>query len=154
MTHKILDKYNELKRERPNLNHEIVMMLIEDMSDVANILLDKLLFGCHIYNEEMGKKAMSYIKDSNGMQRPQMWSYDDVMKIAKNYVNIEDEDFYEWDLVVWANVKYYDYANIETEPSKIIRISIAHLTDKDYPFSPPDERAYHWYMEHKEKEHK
>lgn len=154
MTHKILDKYNELKRERPNLNHEIVMMLIEDMSDVANILLDKLLFGCHIYNEEMGKKAMSYIKDSNGMQRPQMWSYDDVMKIAKNYVNIEDEDFYEWDLVVWANVKYYDYANIETEPSKIIRISISDLTDKDYPFSPPDERAYHWYMEHKEKEHK
>ena len=154
MTHKILDKYNELKRERPNLNHEIVMMLIEDMSDVANILLDKLLFGCHIYNEEMGKKAMSYIKDSNGMQRPQRWSYDDVMKIAKNYVNIEDEDFYEWDLVVWANVKYYDYANIETEPSKIIRISISDLTDKDYPFSPPDERAYHWYMEHKEKEHK
>ena len=154
MTHKILDKYNELKRERPNLNHEIVMTLIENMSDVANILLDKLLFGCHIYNEEMGKKAMSYIKDSNGMQRPQMWSYDDVMKIAKNYVNIEDEDFYEWDLVVWANVKYYDYANIETEPSKIIRISISDLTDKDYPFSPPDERAYHWYMEHKEKEHK
>ena len=154
MTHKILDKYNELKRERPNLNHEIVMMLIEDMSDVANMLFDKLLFGCHIYNEEMGKKAMSYIKDINGMQRPQMWSYDDVMKIAKNYVNIEDEDFYEWDLVVWANVKYYDYANIETEPSKIIRISISDLTDKDYPFSPPDERAYHWYMEHKEKEHK
>ena len=69
----------------------------------------------------------------------------------KYYVNIEEEDFYEWDLVVWANVKYYDYANIETEPSKIIHISIADLTDKDYPFSPPDERAYHWYMEHKEK---
>lgn len=151
MTHKILDKYNELKRERPNLDHELVMTFIEDMSDEASILFDKLLFGCHIYNEEMGKKAISYIKDNNGMQRPQMWSYDDVMKIAKNYVNIENEDFYEWDLVVWANVKYYDYANIETEPSKIIRISIADLTDKDYPFSPPDERAYHWYMEHKEK---
>lgn len=151
MTHKILDKYNELKRERPNLDHELVMTFIEDMSDEASVLLDKLLFGCHIYNEEMAKKAMSYMKDSNGIQRPQMWSYDDVMKIAKNYVNIEEEDFYEWDLVVWANVKYYDYANIETEPSKIIRISIADLTDKDYPFSPPDERAYHWYMKHKEK---
>ena len=21
----------------------------------------------------------------------------------------------------------------------------------NYPFSPPDERAYHWYMKHKEK---
>lgn len=150
---KILDKYNELKKERPNIDHELVMTFIEDMEDEASILFDKLLFGCHIYNEEQAKEAMSYIKDSNGMQRPPMWSYDDVMKIAKNYVNIEDEDFYEWDLAVWANVKYYDYSNIENEPSKIIRISIADLTDKDYPFSPPDERAYNWYMEHKEKEH-
>ena len=28
MTHKILDKYNELKRERPNLDHELVMTFI------------------------------------------------------------------------------------------------------------------------------
>ena len=59
MTHKILDKYNELKRERPNLDHDLVMTFIEDMSDEASMLFDKLLFGCHIYNEEMGKKAIA-----------------------------------------------------------------------------------------------
>ena len=150
MTHKIdsevLTLYNELKKENLNLDNDMVMMFLEKMPKEAKETLEIMQYGKHIINKSFYEEALKCIKDKNGsMIMP--WSLQDIMKIASNYINIDDEKFFDYDLALWANVKRGDYGHIEKEPSKIIEIAIADLKDKDYPFGDPSERAYCWAKE-------
>ena len=141
------EKYNQLKAENPNIDKEMIETFIEEMPEEAIMLFDKMMYGCHIVDDEIAEKAMNYIKNNKGEVIGQKWKGEDVLKIAKDYIVIDDENFYPLDLIVWSNVKYGDYSHITTEPSYIIRMAISDLKDSDFPYYPSDERAYHWAKE-------
>ena len=148
----LLTLYREVKAENPKLDEELISDFMYRMKDIAyNTLMEKK-FGCHITNGTQFESAMKYLKDGTGSHVHPKWSYDDVIRIAKSYIDIDQEDFYDWDLATQANIFYYDYGNIESEPSRVIRLAISSLKDADYPFSAPDERAYHWWKAHEEKD--
>ncbi len=147
MTHKIdnevLTLYNELKKENLNLDNDMVMMFLENMPKEAKETLEIMQYGKHIISKSLYEEALRHIKDKSGNSIVP-WSLQDVMKIASNYINIDDEKFFDYDLALWANVKRGDYGHIEKEPSKIIEIAIADLKDKDFPYYDASERAYCW----------
>lgn len=147
MTHKIDDEvlslYEEMKKENMNLDRDMVMTFLQEMPCEAKETLETMRYGKHIVRKSMYEEAVKLIRDNN--DNPIVpWSPNDVLKIAANYINIEDEPFFELDLALWANVKRGDYGHIESEPSKIVRIAISDLCDKDYPHGDPSERAYCW----------
>lgn len=148
----LLTLYREVKAENPKLDEELISDFMYRMKDIAyNTLMEKK-FGCHITNGTQFESAMKYLKDGTGSHVQPKWSYDDVIRIARSYIDIDQEDFYDWDLVTWSNIKYYDYGTIESEPSKIVRIAIADLRDTDQSLCEPSELAYHWWKAHEEKE--
>ena len=140
MTHKILDKYNELKRERPNLDHELVMTFIEDMSDEASMLFDKLLFGCHIGTRDFYDKVVSLLEWSNGSGKGEKWSPKEVEQASG--INFDDKDYYLYDFAYIMNMLYSDYGHIFVDTNQYIKMSKAYLEDADY-MGDPAERAYH-----------
>lgn len=147
MTHKIdeeiLSLYQEMKKENMNLDNDMVMTFLKRMPIEAKETLETMRYGKHIVSKTMYDEATKCIKDKYG-NPVMLWSVGDVLKIASNYIKVDDEDFFELDLALWANVKKGDYGHIEKEPSKIVEIAISDLTDKDYPYGDPSERAYCW----------
>ena len=143
------DIYDELMKEDKNFADKLVKKWRNKMPDEFIKTMVEARYGCHILDENTYKKGLEFVKDYKG-NKIDAWSKDDILKIAKDYVNIENEDFYDWDLVFWSNVKKGDYGHFITDPTKIIRIAIEDLTDKDY-YDDPSERAYKWIEYHIEK---
>ncbi len=70
--------------------------------------MDGQEYECHIGSKDVADLAMEYIKNNRGEVIGRHWTLEQVLNIAKNYINIENEEFYDYDLFVWANVKYGD----------------------------------------------
>lgn len=142
--------YHELKMENPNYDSEMVEHFKEKMPYEFAKMMYHEKYGCHILEEEDYLEGISYITD-NKDNKIEMWKPEDIKKIASNFITIEDEKFKEYDLYLWANVKKADTYGIESDPVKIIKMAIADLKDKDFPYYPPEERAYKWLEAHREK---
>ena len=143
--------YAELMKEDSSFADKLIKKWRLKMPAEFSKTMIEERYGCHILDENTYKEGLEFVKDNKG-NKIDPWSKDDVLRIAKDYVNIENEDFYPWDLVFWSNVKKGDYEHIIPEPVKIIRIAIADLTDKDY-YADASERAYKWIEHHLDKEY-
>lgn len=143
--------YAELMKEDSTFADKLVKKWRKRMPEQFTKTMIEEQYGCHILDEEQYKEGLQFVKDYKG-NKIDPWSKDDVLRIAKDYVNIENEDFYPWDLVFWSQVKKGDYEHIVSEPAKIIRIAISDLIDKDY-YDDPSERAYKWIEYHLDKKY-
>lgn len=142
--------YNEEVAKDSEFNKKLVMEWRKDMRDGFAKKMYQIRYGCHIFDEHEYEEGTSYITD-NKENKITLWPIEDIKKIASNYITIEDEKFKEYDLYLWANVKKADVYGIESDPVKIIKMAIADLKDKDYPYFQPEERAYKWLEAHREK---
>ena len=142
--------YNEEIAKDSDFNKKLVMEWRNDMRDSFAKKMYQIRYGCHVFDENEYKEGISYITD-NKDNKIELWSTSDIKKIASNYITIEDEKFKEYDLYLWANIKKGDTYGIESDPVKIIKMAIGDLKDKDFPYFPPEERAYRWLEAHREK---
>lgn len=136
--------FKELMEEDSNFAKNLIMKWRAEMpSEYAKTMVEEK-YGKHIISDELAQTALSFIRNNKG-EDISLWSKDEVLKIAKDYISIDDADFYPNDIYVWANVKKGDYGSFISDASRIIRIAIADLTDtSDFPFFDASETAYRW----------
>lgn len=142
------ERLNKIRQENPKFDRQMVDTFAKKMPKLLNILIDGIEFDNHIGTKEVAKLAESYITNNKGEYIGFKWEFEQVAEIVKNYIDIEQAEFYPFDIWVWANVKYGDMGHITNEPSTIIRYAIAELTDEDFPFYDASQRAYCWLKKH------
>jgi len=142
--------YAELLREDSEFLKKFMKKFRDTMPEQYAKEMHIERYGCHITSPELYEKGLSFITDNKG-EEITFWTVDEVKKIARDYINIDEQDFYDYDLALWSNVKKGDYGSFISDASRIIRIAIADLTDKDY-YCDPSERAYKWVEHHINKE--
>lgn len=142
------ERLNKIRQENPKFDRQMVDTFAKKMPKLLNILIDGIEFDNHIGTKEVAKLAESYITNNKGEYIGFKWEFEQVAEIVKNYIDIEQAEFYPFDIWVWANVKYGDMGHITNEPSTIIRYAISELTDEDFPFYDASQRAYCWLKKH------
>ncbi len=140
----------KIRQENPNFDKKMVDIFAKNMPELLLVMIDGEEYDKHIGTKDVAMLAEPFITDSKGEPIGFKWTYDDVMGVAKNYINIDDAEFYPCDLFVWANVKYGDMSHIINDAGSIIKYAISELTDEDFPFYPASQRAYCWLKKHLE----
>lgn len=136
------ERLYKIRKENPNFDKKLVDMFAKSMPKLLSVLIDGDEYDRHIGSKDVAHLAECYITNDKGEYIGFHWDYDSVISAVKNYVNIDEMEFYPCDIWVWANVKYGDMQHITTETSTIIRYAIAELSDPDYPFYHASYRAY------------
>ena len=144
----------KIRMDDPNFDKKMVDMFAKKMPKLMLTMLDGHDYDDHIGTKEVAMLAEPYIKNNKGEHIGFKWTYDNIMGVAKNYIDIENQEFYPCDLFVWANVKYGDMAHITTDAITIIKYAISELTDADFPYYPASQRAYCWLKKHVEHDEK
>jgi hypothetical protein len=146
------EKLNKVRKENPNFDRELVNSFAKNMPDLLSILIDGSMYDNHIGSKDVAMLAEQFITDDKGEHIGFRWDYETIINTAKNYIDLNETEFYPTDLWVWANVKYGDMSHITTDTQTIIRYAIAELSDDDFPFYPASQRAYCWLKKHIENE--
>lgn len=141
--HKIREKVKHIIEKNKDNMADFVIEMYELYPDEVEKMIDELYNGCHIHDEQLYEQGLEYIKNVKG-EYIDTWSVEDIKKVASNHIELDKQEFTVYDLALWANVKKGDYGNIETEATKIIKMAIQDLKDKDFPYFEPSERAYRW----------
>lgn len=138
----------KIRQENPNFDKKMVDIFAKNMPELLLVMIDGEEYDKHIGTKEVAMLAEKYITNNKGEHIGFKWTYDDVLSVAKSYINIDDAEFYPCDLFVWANVKYGDMSHIINDAGSIIKYTISELTDEDFPFYPASQRAYCWLKKH------
>lgn len=144
------ERLTKIRQENPNFDKKMVDIFAKNMPELLLVMIDGEEYDKHIGTKDVAMLAEKYITDHKGEHIGFKWTYEDVLSVAKNYINIDDAEFYPCDLFVWANVKYGDMAHIISDAGSIIKYAISELTDEDFPFYPASQRAYCWLKKHVE----
>lgn len=148
------ERIKKIRTEKPDFDKRLVDMFAKNMPKLMLVLVDGEEYDKHIGTKDVAMLAEPFILNNKGEHIGFKWSYENVMNVAKNYIDIEEQEFYPCDLFVWANVKYGDRQHRTTDASEIIKQAIDELTDKDFPYYPAHHRAYCWVKKHVENEEK
>jgi len=152
------DRLYKIRKENPNFDKKLVDMFAKTMPKLLLTLIDGDEYDKHIGSKEVALLSERYITNDKGEHIGFHWDYDSVISAVKNYIDMDDVEFYPCDIWVWANVKYGDMAHLLTnfDESKqtaiMIKYAIAELTDPDFPFYHASHRAYCWLKKHIENE--
>ena len=143
-------KLKAIRESNPNFDKKMVDIFAKSMPDLLMVMIDGEKYDHHIGTKDVAMLAEQYITNNKGEYIGFKWDYDDVINSVKNYINIDDAEFYPYDIWVWANVKYGDMSHITTETSTILKYALSELMDEDFPFYPASQRAYCWLKKHVE----
>ena len=102
------ERLYKIRKENPDFDKKLVDMFAKNMPMLLSILIDGDEYDKHIGSREVANIAERYITNNKGEHIGFHWDYDSVMSTVKNYISMDDVDFYPCDIWVWANVKYGD----------------------------------------------
>lgn len=144
MIHKLINKYNNLKKKYPNISEDLIMMIFDKMEDIAYQILEEYEiekeYGCHIGTEEFYDKAVSLLKWVDDKGSGPRWSVNEIIKSSN--IDFGRKDYYEYDYAYVVNMLYSDNCNVsELTNSAYLKMAKNYLEDPDY-MGEPDERAY------------
>lgn len=143
--------YAEMLMEDPDFAKKLVKGWREKMPLEYSKTMFIAKWGCHITTKDFYEKGLKFITDDNG--KPiEPWAIEDILNVAKNYINIDNEAYYQLDLAMMTNILKGDIYSVVKDADKVVLIAIKFLSDEDYPFSDPSERAYKWVECHLEKQ--
>ena len=118
------------------------------MPELLAILIDGKMYDNHIGSKDVAMLADEYITDEKGNPFGFYWDYETVIDSVKNFVDLNETEFYPADIFVWANVKYADFLGTGANTETILKYALNELTDADFPFYPASQRAYCWLKKH------
>ena len=144
----MIEKLKKIREENPDFDKKMVDMFAKAMPKLLMVLIDGEKYDKHIGSKDVAMFAKEYITNNKGEHIGFHWSYEDVVNAVKNYVDMDEVEFYPCDIFVWANVKYGDMSHITTDTSTILKYAISELTDSDFPYYPASQRAYCWLKRH------
>ena len=146
------EKLNKVRQQNPNFDRELVDNFAKIMPNLLNVMIDGFLYENHIGTKETAMLAEPYITNNKGEHIGFHFDYETVIGQAKNYVNLNDTEFYPADIWTWSNVKYGDMQHLTGDEKLIINYALSELLDNDFPFYPASQRAYCWLKKHIELE--
>lgn len=120
---------------------EVEQMLYEwyeKMPELAEMSINEIIYGCHIYDVEMYDTAVHLLKNVDGTSSPH-WTVEQIN--SKASIDFDTKDYTLYDLAYIMNMLFSDYGNIFTDSSYYLKMAINYLTDKDF-CGDPSERAY------------
>ena len=145
------DRLRKIREENPSFDKKMVDIFAKKMPELLLVMIDGEEYDDHIGTKEVAMLAEPYIKDNKGNHIGFHWDYDSVINTVKNYINLDDADFYPCDIFVWANVKYGDMGHLTGDSGTILKYAIAELNDADFPYYDASKRAYYWLKTHIQK---
>lgn len=143
--HKLINKYNNLKKKYPNVAEDMMLMFFDKMEDVAYEALEEYEiekeYGCHIGTEEFYDKAVDLLEWVGDKGEGAKWSVDEAVRLSG--IDFEDKEYTDYDYAYILNSLYSDYCNIFTDSSYYAKMAKNYLEDKDpADKQDPSERAY------------
>ena len=149
-----ISKANEIYLNKMKDDPHFAQHLIEDWRERMPEEFSKRMYeeeyGCHIVDEAMYNQGLLYIKDHKGnILDP--WNKADILKVVREYIDIDKEDFYDYDIAMMANIFKGDFYHRVNDSTKIILMAMDALRDNDFPYFDPSERAYKWVYAHMKK---
>lgn len=138
----------KVRKENPDFDKKLVDSFARKMPNLLSIMIDGEMYENHIGSKEVAMLAEPYITNNKNEKIGFHWDYETIQSAIKNYVDLDDTEFYLGDIFVWANVKYGDMAHITSDTSTILKYSLSELMDKDFPYYPASQRAYCWLKKH------
>lgn len=142
--HKLITKYNNLKKKYPNVAEDMMMMFFDKMEDVAYEALEEYEiekeYGCHIGTEDFYEKAVDLFVWVGDKGEGARWSVDDIVRLSG--IDFDHKEYTEYDFAYVVNMLYSDYCNVFTESSYYLKMAKNYLEDPDY-CGEASERAYH-----------
>ena len=135
--------FHEMQKNDPNFAKKLVMQWRELMPEEYAKVMWLAKWGYHIVSKDLYDKGLKFI--TNNQNEPiDTWTVEEIMNVAKNYINIEDEPYYEYDLAMMTNILKGDIFPIIKDAEKVVLIAIEFLSDSDFPEYDASERAYRW----------
>ena len=142
------EKLNKVRQQNSNFDRELVDNFAKIMPNLLNILIDGFLYDFHIGTKVTAILAEPYITNNKGEHIGFHFDYETVIGQVKNFVNLNDTEFYPADIWTWSNVKYGDMQHLTGDEKLIINYALSELLDNDFPFYPSSQRAYCWLKKH------
>lgn len=145
MYEKVKSRYSSLKAKNPNLAEEIMEKYMRDNPEMAMTTLDQYEYGCHIKNREQYDEGMSLLRWADGMHSGAKWEVETIKTLCGIKFDADDfaeEDFSLLDFCAEVNTLWSDHLLTITDPSIYFKMAKQNLTDVDYPYGDPSERAY------------
>ena len=143
--------FHDMLKEDPEFAKKLILIWRDLMPENYSEIMHVARWGYHIESKDLYEKGLQFIcKNQN--EPIQLWTVDEIMNVAKNYINIDEEPYYKYDLAMMTNILKGDIFPIVKEPEKVVLIAIEFLSDEDYPFGDPSERPYRWVECHLKKQ--
>ncbi len=143
--------FYEMQKDDPNFAKKLVLQWRDLMPEQYAEVMHLAKWGSHIVSKNLYEKGLEFI--CNNQKEPiQTWTVEEIMNVAKKYINIDEEPYYDYDLSMMTNILKGDIFPIVKEPEKVVLIAIEFLSDADFPEYDASERAYRWVMCHIKKQ--
>lgn len=121
---------------------ERIADFVEDMyslyPDEVGKMVEEMYLGCHLRDEKIYEKAVSYFVNPDGAKGAK-WSVSDIKEKAG--IDFDKKEYTELDYAYVVNMLYSDYGSKIKDPEILLDMAVMYLEDEDYP-GEPSERAY------------
>jgi len=138
-------------KEDPEFAQQLIKHWRNNMPEQYSRRMYEEEYGCHIVDESMYNTGLMYIKDEKD-RLLDPWSKEDIMRVVRNYTDIDKEDFYDFDIAMMANIFKGDFYHRVNDSTKVILMALDALKDNDFPYFDSSERAYQWVLAHMKKD--
>ena len=142
------EKLKKIRKQNPQFNEEFVNYFSKIMPELSEVMFEGYLYDNHIGTKEVAMLAEQFITDEKGNHIGFYWDYDTAIDAAKNFVDLNETEYYPADVWVWLNVKYADFLGTGANTETIIKYALNELSDSDFPFYPASQKAYCWLKKH------
>lgn len=142
------EKLNKLRKQNPKFNEEFVNYFSKIMPELSEVMFEGYLYDNHIGTKEVAMLAEQFITDEKGNHIGFYWDYETAIDAAKNFVDLNETEYYPADVWTWLNVKYADFLGTGANTETIIKYALNELSDLDFPFYPASQKAYCWLKKH------
>ena len=121
---------------------ERIADFVEDMyslyPDEVGRMVEEMYLGCHIRDEKMYEKAVSYFINPDGSKGAK-WTVSDI--VNKSGIDFDKKDYTKHDYAYVVNMLHSDYGSKIKDPELLLDMAVMYLEDEDYP-GEASERAY------------
>ena len=142
------EKLKKIRKQNPQFNEEFVNYFSKIMPELSEVMFEGYLYDNHIGTKEVAMLAEQFITDEKGNHIGFYWDYETAIDAVKNFVDLNETEYYPADVWVWLNVKYADFLGTGANTETIIKYALNELNDLDFPFYPASQKAYCWLKKH------
>lgn len=135
----VKEKYEKVKLQNSNIDHDLVKTFIEEMPGEALLLFDKMLYGCHIGSRELYEVAVDNLYWVEDKGHGAKWTIDEITRVCN--IDFESKLYTKYDLCFLVNYDYAKYCNLGYDAMQYVKMAKNDLENENIRENP----EYHAY---------